>query len=330
MRAHPIALAIFESHILIQNTVRNQCCGSGPVGSVSCRSFRIRIRTKKCHGSTTLFALRVVNPDPYPKLLAPFRSGSAPKNITDPLHCLHSESWIRIRTLSYWPLSDPDPHQKISRIHNTVCAQCRGSWSVSFWLLSDPYPTKKCNRSTILFATKAFFPQRLLRERSRDASPSHRAGLLWPARLSLGGGGDRRSAHHACAQARHHRGPPANLGSAPGVIHIYYIVSVLDPDSFDTGTDPDPGFWWPKIKKIFSKKNLNFFWIKNYTLSIPRPLERTSKLQNKPSAFKREHPALKNMKFLNFFYWISWIQIRIPNRNPLTWLNPDPDPKHCI
>jgi hypothetical protein len=30
---------------------------------------------------------------------------------------------------------------------------------------------------------------------------------------------------------------------------------------------------------------------------------RTSKLQKKPSAHKREHPALQNMKFLNFFYF---------------------------
>jgi hypothetical protein len=41
--------------------------------------------------------------------------------------------------------------------------------------------------------------------------------------------------------------------------------------------------------------------IKNYNLPIPRPRERTSKLQKNPSALKREHPALQNMKFLNFF-----------------------------
>jgi hypothetical protein len=41
--------------------------------------------------------------------------------------------------------------------------------------------------------------------------------------------------------------------------------------------------------------------IKNYNLSIPRPPERKSKLQKKPSALKREHQALQNMKFLNFF-----------------------------
>jgi hypothetical protein len=60
-----------------------------PLGSVSV--------PKKFHRSATLFALSVVNPDPYPKLLALFRSGSAPKNVTDPQHCLRSVSWIRFR-----------------------------------------------------------------------------------------------------------------------------------------------------------------------------------------------------------------------------------------
>jgi hypothetical protein len=42
--------------------------------------------------------------------------------------------------------------------------------------------------------------------------------------------------------------------------------------------------------KIYSKKN-KVFWIKNYNLPIPRPPKRKSKLQQKPSALKREHPA---------------------------------------
>jgi hypothetical protein len=40
------------------------------------------------------------------------------------------------------------------------------------------------------------------------------------------------------------------------------------------------------------------------------------KLQEKPSALKREHPVLKNMKILDFFLFLciilpSWIRIRI-------------------
>jgi hypothetical protein len=58
------------------------------------------------------------------------------------------------------------------------------------------------------------------------------------------------------------------------------------------------------------------------------------KLQEKPSALKKEHPALQNMKILYFFYFCgsflpSWIRIRIRNLNkdpdPATQINADPD-----
>jgi hypothetical protein len=44
---------------------------------------------------------------------------------------------------------------------------------------------------------------------------------------------------------------------------------------------------------------------------------------HQPSALKREHPALQNMQFLNFFLflWVilpSWIGSGIPNPDPLT------------
>jgi hypothetical protein len=47
----------------------------------------------------------------------------------------------------------------------------------------------------------------------------------------------------------------------------------------------------------------------------------------KPSALKREHQALQNMKILDFFLFLMvifapWIQIRIRNVNA----DPDPDP----
>ncbi len=98
-----------------------------------------------------------------------------------------------------------------------------------------------------------------------------------------------------------------------------YCVS----DSFDT--DPDPGFWRPKTEKNFSKKNKKKFWIKNYNLLIPRPPERKSKPQKRLSALKREHPALHNMKFLNFFL-LLWVIFALldPDTDALTWLNPDP------
>ncbi len=41
------------------------------------------------------------------------------------------------------------------------------------------------------------------------------------------------------------------------------------------------------------------------------------KLQEMPSAFKREHPVLKNMKILDFFLFL-WVIFAL--------LDPDPDP----
>jgi hypothetical protein len=69
-------------------------------------------------------------------------------------------------------------------------------------------------------------------------------------------------------------------------------------------------------KKFTAGKKINFLRIKNYNLPSPRPPKRTSKLQKKPSALKKEHIGLQNMKFLIFFYFCgsslpSWIRFRI-------------------
>ena len=56
--------------------------------------------------------------------------------------------------------------------------------------------------------------------------------------------------------------------------------------------------------------------IKNYYLPIPRLPKRKSKLQKKPSALKREHPALHNMNFLDFLTLLHAI---------FALLDPDPD-----
>ncbi len=86
-----------------------------------------------------------------------------------------------------------------------------------------------------------------------------------------------------------------------------------------------------KLEKIYGWKFFFlFFFIKNCNLRIPRPPKRTSKLQEKPSALKREHPHFfQNMKFLDFFsyfcgsFFLSWIRISHPDTDPLNWLNPD-------
>ncbi len=49
-----------------------------------------------------------------------------------------------------------------------------------------------------------------------------------------------------------------------------------------------------------------------------------SKIQEKPSALKREQPALQNMKFHNFsFLWVIFA-LMDPDPDPLAWLNPVP------
>jgi hypothetical protein len=53
------------------------------------------------------------------------------------------------------------------------------------------------------------------------------------------------------------------------------------------------------------------------------PLERTPKLQEKPSALKREHPVLKNMKILDFFLFL-WVIFALLDPDPATQINADP------
>jgi hypothetical protein len=67
-----------------------------------------------------------------------------------------------------------------------------------------------------------------------------------------------------------------------------------------------------------------------FDLTISRPSERTSKLQKKPSALKRKHPALQNMKFLNSFL-LLWVIFALLDPDPvsdLTESGSNPDPKH--
>jgi hypothetical protein len=73
-------------------------------------------------------------------------------------------------------------------------------------------------------------------------------------------------------------------------------------------------------KKFTDGKKLIFLKSKTAIyLSLGHHKERPSKLQKKPSALKREHPALQNMKFLNFFHFFGVIFALLdpdPIRNP--------------
>jgi hypothetical protein len=86
-------------------------------------------------------------------------------------------------------------------------------------------------------------------------------------------------------------------------IRIHLIRIRIRIQHFRLNTDPDliriQGFDDQKLKKIIAETTIY--------LSLGHP-ERASKLQKKPaSALKREHTALQNMKFLNFFLFLSVI-----------------------
>jgi hypothetical protein len=80
---------------------------------------------------------------------------------------------------------------------------------------------------------------------------------------------------------------PKKAGS--GSISQRHGSAVPDPDPLQNVMDPEQCFFLTLEAK--SK-------IRNCNLLIPRPPKRTSKLQEKPSARIREHPALQNIKFL--------------------------------
>jgi hypothetical protein len=57
------------------------------------------------------------------------------------------------------------------------------------------------------------------------------------------------------------------------------------------------------------------------------------KLQEKPSAFKSEHPSLQNMEILYFFLYL-WVIFALldPDPDPASqiYADPDPDPQPCL
>ncbi len=103
-------------------------------------------------------------------------------------------------------------------------------------------------------------------------------------------------------------------------IRIHWVRIRIQHFRLNIDPDPDPGFWWPKILKNLKLKTFDiFFLFKNRNLLNPRPPKRTSKLQEKSSALKRDHPALQNMKILKFFQFL-WVIFALQDPDPLTWL----------
>jgi hypothetical protein len=79
----------------------------------------------------------------------------------------------------------------------------------------------------------------------------------------------------------------------PSLYDLIFSVksSVVDPELLVSYPDPA---WTKNWKNTLEK--VGFFSFKNCYLLIPRPPERTSKLQEKPLALKKEHRALQKMK----------------------------------
>jgi hypothetical protein len=68
----------------------------------------------------------------------------------------------------------------------------------------------------------------------------------------------------------------------------------------------------PKTKEKYTAKKI----LSPCNLLIPRPPLKTSKLQEKPSTLKREHPALQKMKFINFFLFL-WVIFALLDPDPI-------------
>ncbi len=75
---------------------------------------------------------------------------------------------------------------------------------------------------------------------------------------------------------------------------------------FRLNTDPDPGFWWPKIeRKKLQWENFFFFWMKNYNLPIPN-LHKGCPSYKRSLQFSKENiQHFETWNFWFFFYFVG-------------------------
>jgi hypothetical protein len=79
-------------------------------------------------------------------------------------------------------------------------------------------------------------------------------------------------------------------------ICIHLIRIRIPIQQFRLNTDPDLGFRKKIEKTLLLKKKLNLFLDQKLKFTYPKAF-----IKNIQAALKREHPALQNMKVLNFF-----------------------------
>ncbi len=80
-------------------------------------------------------------------------------------------------------------------------------------------------------------------------------------------------------------------------------------------------------QKLEKNLQLKKMWYQKFQY-LSLGLHKGGKLQEKPSALKREHSALQNIKFVNFFlfWWVIFALLDSESRS--TGSNTDPD--HCL
>ncbi len=86
---------------------------------------------------------------------------------------------------------------------------------------------------------------------------------------------------------------------------------------FQLNTDPDLGFWWPKIVKIYTWKKRETFFLKSKTTIYLSPgLHKGSPSYRRSFQPSKGTSSTSKQEIFNFFYFCgsflpSWIQIRI-------------------
>jgi hypothetical protein len=80
-------------------------------------------------------------------------------------------------------------------------------------------------------------------------------------------------------------------------------------------------------EKKFGAEKKEIFLDKKLQLTYPLSSIKDVQVTEKPSALEREHPALQNMKFPNFFLlmWVIFVLL-----DPDSGSNLDPDPNYWI
>jgi hypothetical protein len=77
------------------------------------------------------------------------------------------------------------------------------------------------------------------------------------------------------------------------------------------------------LEKLYSLKFNFYFLDQKLQFTYPQASIKNAQAQEKPSALKREHLVLKNMKILDFFLFL-WVIFALLDPDPATQINADP------